>query len=71
MAQCGICGKHVTFGNNVSHAKNRTKRTWLPNIHAATFYRNGARVRIKACTRCIRSQYKLPKAKVRRLIPAG
>ncbi len=65
MAQCGICGKHVTFGNNVSHAKNRTKRTWLPNIHAATFYRNGARVRIKACTRCIRSEYKVPKAKAR------
>lgn len=65
MAMCGICGKHVTFGNNVSHAKNRTKRTWLPNIHAATFYRDGARVRVKACTRCIRSQYKLPKAKAR------
>jgi large subunit ribosomal protein L28 len=63
MAHCEICGKHLGFGNNVSHAKNRTKRHWLPNIHAATFYRDGVAVKVKACTRCIRTQYKAPRVR--------
>jgi large subunit ribosomal protein L28 len=29
---CQITGKRPTTGNNVSHAKNRTKRRFLPNI---------------------------------------
>lgn len=29
---CQITGKKVIVGNNVSHAKNRTKRTFAPNL---------------------------------------
>ncbi|MBI3300848.1 MAG: 50S ribosomal protein L28 [Deltaproteobacteria bacterium] len=29
---CEICGKGPSKGNNVSHANNRTKRRWLPNL---------------------------------------
>ena len=29
---CDVCGKGTLFGNNVSHAKNRTRRTWVPNL---------------------------------------
>ena len=45
---CDICGKHRSVGHNVSHANNKTKRTWQPNlqrVHAT----------ILACTRSIRS----------------
>lgn len=30
---CQVTGKGTTFGNNVSHANNRTRRTFIPNLH--------------------------------------
>ena len=33
---CEISGKNVMSGNNVSHAKNRTKRKFLPNLNNVT-----------------------------------
>ena len=30
---CQLTGKGPTTGNNVSHAKNRTRRRFLPNLH--------------------------------------
>ncbi|MDC0246899.1 MAG: 50S ribosomal protein L28 [Alphaproteobacteria bacterium] len=30
---CELSGKKVMTGNNVSHAKNRTKRKFLPNLN--------------------------------------
>ena len=30
--QCELSGKGVMTGNNVSHAKNRTRRRFLPNL---------------------------------------
>ncbi|MEO2158847.1 MAG: 50S ribosomal protein L28, partial [bacterium] len=29
---CYVCGKGPRTGNNVSHANNRTRRRWLPNL---------------------------------------
>jgi len=29
---CEICGKKPTVGNNVSHANNKTKKIWYPNL---------------------------------------
>ncbi|MDA7834597.1 50S ribosomal protein L28 [Methylophilaceae bacterium] len=29
---CDVTGKKTTAGNNVSHAKNRTRRKFLPNL---------------------------------------
>ena len=30
--QCELTGTKVSFGNNVSHAHNKTRRTFVPNI---------------------------------------
>ncbi len=35
---CQLTGKRPIAGNNVSHAKNRTKRRFLPNLHTKKFY---------------------------------
>ena len=35
---CQITGKRPMTGNNVSHAKNRTKRRFLPNLHKHRFW---------------------------------
>jgi large subunit ribosomal protein L28 len=35
---CQITGKRPQVGNNVSHAKNRTKRKFYPNLQMKRFY---------------------------------
>ncbi len=35
---CQVTGKRPVTGNNVSHAKNRTKRRFLPNLHSRRFW---------------------------------
>lgn len=35
---CQITGKKVIVGNNVSHSKRRTKRTFKPNLFVKKFY---------------------------------
>ena len=47
------------FGNNVSHSKRHTKRTWRPNIQRATILINGLRKQVQICTRCLRTQHKM------------
>ncbi len=35
---CQVTGKRPVSGNNVSHAKNRTRRRFLPNLHTHRFW---------------------------------
>ncbi len=35
---CQVTGKRPISGNNVSHAKNRTRRRFLPNLHTHRFW---------------------------------
>ena len=35
---CQVTGKRPVSGNNVSHAKNRTKRRFEPNLHSHRFW---------------------------------
>ena len=35
---CEISGKRPRVGNNVSHANNKTKRKFFPNLHKKRFY---------------------------------
>ncbi|RKZ46642.1 MAG: 50S ribosomal protein L28 [Gammaproteobacteria bacterium] len=35
---CQVTGKSPMSGNNVSHAKNRTRRRFLPNLHSRRFW---------------------------------
>jgi large subunit ribosomal protein L28 len=52
---CELCGKGPSVGNNVSHANNKTRRRWKPNLQLVKANQNGTVRRILACTRCIRS----------------
>jgi large subunit ribosomal protein L28 len=35
---CQVTGKKAISGNNVSHANNKTRRRWLPNLHDRRFW---------------------------------
>lgn len=52
---CAVCGKRPVSGNNVSHAHNKTKRRFNPNLQRVRALVDGATRRIRVCTRCIRS----------------
>lgn len=51
---CYVCGKGPSTGNNVSHANNKSKRRWLPNLQSVKILdRDGERRRVRVCTSCI------------------
>jgi large subunit ribosomal protein L28 len=52
---CEICGKRPVVGYNVSHAHNKTKRRWYPNLQTVRVKAMGQTKRMKVCTRCLRS----------------
>jgi large subunit ribosomal protein L28 len=52
---CDMCGKRHQTGNNVSHANNKTKRTFNPNLQTVRAVVEGTHKRIRVCTRCLRS----------------
>jgi large subunit ribosomal protein L28 len=55
--KCEICGKGTVTGNKVSHAKNRTRRTWKPNLLKiqTMIGKSKTKTTIKICTRCLRT----------------
>lgn len=52
---CEICGKGPQFGNRVSHANNRTRRRFEPNLQSVRAVVKGAAKRIRVCTRCLKA----------------
>ncbi|HET8760775.1 MAG TPA: 50S ribosomal protein L28 [Nitrospiria bacterium] len=53
---CTICGKGRQVGFNVSHANNKTKKVWQPNLHSVRAVVAASAKRIKVCTGCLKSQ---------------
>ena len=60
-SRCFSCEKGVSFGNNVSHANNRTRRVWKPNLQVVRTLVDGKVVKVKVCTRCLAAG-KVPRA---------
>ena len=52
---CEICGKGPMTGNTISHAHNRNKRRFYPNLQKIRVIEDGKVVRKKVCTSCIKS----------------
>ena len=52
---CDLCGKRRGVGNNVSHANNKSKRTWKPNLQQVHAVIGKVHKTLTVCTRCIRS----------------
>ena len=55
--RCELTGKKYLSGNNVSHAKNRTKRRFLPNLQNISFLSDklGKKVQLKVAASTIRT----------------
>ena len=55
--RCAITGKGVQTGNNVSHANNKTRRRFLPNLQDTTLLSDalGQLVKLRLTTNAIRT----------------
>ncbi len=45
--RCAVTGRGVQSGNNVSHANNKTRRRFLPNLHQVTLLSDVLRQRVR------------------------
>lgn len=52
---CSICGKGKLNGHTVSHANNKTNRTWLPNIQKVKVEIDGKVSSEYVCTKCMKT----------------
>ena len=52
---CQVCGKKRMVGLNVSHSNRKSKRVQKPNIQRVRVRVGGGVVRMRVCTRCIRT----------------
>ncbi len=52
---CEICGKRPMAGNNVSHAHNKTKRRFLPNLQKIRVQTSDGVKRMRVCASCIQA----------------
>jgi large subunit ribosomal protein L28 len=55
--RCAVTGKGVLTGNNVSHANNKTRRRYLPNLQETSFFSDilGTSVRMRLSVNGIRT----------------
>lgn len=55
--KCELTGKTVQYGNNVSHANNKTRRRWLPNLQKKRVWNpeEGRWVTLKISTSALRT----------------
>jgi large subunit ribosomal protein L28 len=60
---CDRCGKGILIGRHVSHAKNRTRKLSLPNLHPFRGELNGKKGKWRLCTKCLRTVKKEQKPK--------
>ncbi|CAD7287235.1 50S ribosomal protein L28 [Campylobacter suis] len=60
--RCDITGKGVMVGNNVSHANNKTKRRFLPNLRTIRVtLEDGSTMRVKVVASTLRTMKKQSK----------
>lgn len=55
--KCDLTGTGVQTGNNVSHANNRTRRRFMPNLHVVSLLSETLNrvFKLKICTKTLRS----------------
>lgn len=55
MQRCEISEKGITFGNQISHSHRVTGRIWRPNLQSTKIVINGTPVKVKVCTKVLKT----------------
>ena len=61
--RCELCYKSGMSGNNVSHSNRHTKTRFKANVHKQTLFQDGKQIKVKICSRCLRSLQKSSKVR--------
>jgi large subunit ribosomal protein L28 len=55
MQRCEITGTGIISGNQISHSHRLTRRVWKPNLQVTTIVVNGSPVKVKVCSRTLKT----------------
>ncbi len=67
--KCDNCGKGISWGHRVSHAKNRSNHAFRPNIQKKRIEVDGRKISVKLCANCIKTLKKVKKVKASKEAP--
>ncbi|MGL5176127.1 MAG: 50S ribosomal protein L28 [Cetobacterium sp.] len=71
MQRCEITGKGITFGNQISHSHRVTGRIWRPNLQTTKIVINGVTVKVKVCTKTLKSLKAANEVEVMQILKAN
>lgn len=71
MQRCEITGTGLISGNKISHSHRLTRRVWKPNLQVTTINVNGSPIKIKVCSRTLKSLKGASEVEVMRILKAN
>ncbi len=71
MQRCEITGKGMTFGNQISHSHRVTGRVWKPNLQTTKVVINGVTVKVKVCTKTLKTLKTANEVEVMQILKAN
>lgn len=71
MQRCEITGTGIISGNQISHSHRLTRRVWKPNLQVTTIVVNGSPVKVKVCSRTLKTLKGLNDVEVMKFLKAN
>lgn len=71
MQRCEITGTGLISGNKISHSHRLTRRVWKPNLQITTITVNGTPIKVKVCTRTLKTLKGASEVEVMRILKAN
>lgn len=71
MQRCEITGVGLISGNQISHSHRLTRRVWKPNLQVTTINVNGAPIKVKVCSRTLKTLKGLNDVEVMKFLKAN
>lgn len=71
MQRCEITGVGLISGNQISHSHRLTRRVWKPNLQVTSINVNGTPVKVKVCSRTLKTLKGLNDVEVMKFLKAN
>lgn len=71
MQRCEITGVGLISGNQISHSHRLTRRVWKPNLQVTSINVNGTPVKVKVCSRTLKTLKELNDVEVMKFLKAN
>lgn len=71
MQRCEITGVGLISGNQISHSHRLTRRVWKPNLQVTSIKVNGTPVKVKVCSRTLKTLKGLNDVEVMKFLKAN